>query len=283
MATEMEDSALDLTGVTKRYGILCVLDGLRLQVARGEIVGLLGPNGTGKTTSLRIICGLLRADSGSGHCLGTPLGRTAPGLGYVPQRGGLYDDLSIRENLLFLARAQALPDPSAAVAAAIAEHGLEARAVQRIGQLSGGWRQRVALAAALLHAPRLLLLDEPTAGLDHEARETLWQRLRRLAADGTAVLVSTHHAEEAERCDRIGWLAGGRLRVEGRPDRIGDTLGLVACRLSAEPPPHPEQLAIRDAAGWRSVGPANQAAGPHEAVRLGDALAWLASRPEVAS
>ncbi|WP_293374144.1 ABC transporter ATP-binding protein [Nevskia sp.] len=275
--------ALELDGIRKRYGSLVVLDGLSLRVVPGEIVGLLGPNGAGKTTSLRIICGLLRADGGSGHCLGTPLGRTAPGLGYVPQRGGLYDDLSVGENLLFLARAQGLGHPRAAVAATIAEHGLEGRVGQRIAQLSGGWRQRVALAAALLHAPRLLLLDEPTAGLDHEARESLWQRLRRLAADGTAVLLSTHHAEEAERCDRIGWLAGGGLRAEGRPDRIGDSLGLIVCRASSEPTPHPQQLAIRDAAGWRVIGPVGLADSAQEAARLGDALAWLASRSGAAS
>ena len=275
--------ALELNDVVKRYGTSTVLDGLSLRVAGGEIVGLLGPNGAGKTTSLRIICGLLRADSGSGHCLDTALGRTAPGLGYVPQRGGLYDDLSIRENLLFLARAHGLSDPAAGVAATLAGHGLDDRADQRVGQLSGGWRQRLALAAALLHAPRLLLLDEPTAGLDHEAREAMWRRLRRLAADGTAVLVSTHHAEEAERCDRIGWLAGGRLRVEGRPDRIGRMLGIVTRRFAEEPSPQPRQLTIRDAAGWRSIGPAERATGAWEESGLGDALAWLAAHPDAAS
>jgi len=275
-----QDSALELVGVGKRYGVTPVLDGLNLRVHCGEIVGLLGPNGAGKTTSLRIICGLLAADAGSGHCLGTPLGRTAPGLGYVPQRGGLYDDLRIRENLLFLARAHGLPDPAGRVASTIAEHALQARADQRIAALSGGWRQRIALAAALLHAPRLLLLDEPTAGLDHEAREALWQRLRNLAAGGAAVLVSTHHAEEAERCDRVGWLAGGRLRVEGRPDAIGSALGLSACRLSEAPSPHPEQLAIRDGSGWRLIGPAALAPVTADGARLGEALAWLASRQD---
>lgn len=156
--------ALVLSGIRQCFGPVQALTGLDLTIDTGEIFGLLGPNGAGKTTALRIISGLLRPGAGSGRCLDQPLGRPVRGLGYMPQRGGLYDDLSIAENLNFLARAHALADPAARVAQALDAHGLHDRKAQRVGHLSGGWRQRVALAAALLHRPRLLLLDEPSAG-----------------------------------------------------------------------------------------------------------------------
>lgn len=278
--------ALTLAGITRSFGATTVLSGLDLSIGTGEVFGLLGPNGAGKTTALRIICGLLAPDGGNGQCLGQRLGKPVHGLGYMPQRGGLYDDLSIVENLEFLARAHALDDAAATVSQALDTHGLRERRTQRVGHLSGGWRQRVALAAALLHRPRMLLLDEPSAGLDPQAREVLWTRLRQLADAGTTLLVTTHYADEAERCDRLGYLDGGRLTVTGRPDRIASDLELaVLCAdRPSTLPALPDAVLIRDGNGWRLIAPAKALqAEMREPARLGDALSWLASRRGVAS
>jgi ABC-2 type transport system ATP-binding protein len=283
----MSAPALALHDVHKRFGNAVALDGLSFEIARGEVYGLLGPNGAGKTTALRVICGVLGSDRGSCLCLGEAPGIARGRLGYVPQAGALYADLSVTENLVFFARAHGLPDVPGTVAAALARHQLAGRADQRVAQLSGGWRQRVALAAALLHAPRLLLLDEPTAGLDALASEALWQSLRELVAEGLAVLITTHHADEAARCDRIGYLRKGRLQVEGQPAQIAARLGLSAWRYP--PIPHAPVLAAdwcctRDAGGWRVIGrggttdlpPAIAAGCTADTATLGDALAWLA-------
>jgi ABC-2 type transport system ATP-binding protein len=288
------DSVLVARGLYKRFSAVTALDELSLALRQGEIYGLLGPNGAGKTTALRVFCGLLAADSGDGHCLTAPLGTRAVGLGYLPQGGGLYDDLTIAENLRFFARAHSLPHPAVRVRATLAAHGLTERARQRVGTLSGGWRQRVALAAALMHAPQLLLLDEPTAGLDAQAREGLWQRLRALSAQAVTILITTHYADEAERCDRIGYLTAGRLRAEGPPSRLSGELGLVVWRIGAsgKPYPTPPQIDslcfIRDSEGWRAVARTTdmppalvawcaQAYVTPEptAPRLNDALVWL--------
>ncbi len=272
--------ALVLSGIRQSFGTVQALTGLDLTIDTGEIFGLLGPNGAGKTTALRIISGLLRPGAGSGRCLDQPLGRPVRGLGYMPQRGGFYDDLSIAENLNFLARAHALADPAARVAQALDAHGLHERKAQRVGHLSGGWRQRVALAAALLHRPRLLLLDEPSAGLDPQARDTLWQRLRALADAGTTLLVTTHYSDEAERCDRLGYLDGGRIVATGRPDRIAADLGLAVQRsaATAAPPVVADGAMVRDGSGWRVIAPARSLpADAREPARLGDALSWLAA------
>lgn len=292
----MDDSVLVARGISKRFGAVSALDGLSFALSPGEIYGLLGPNGAGKTTALRIVCGLLVADAGDGHCLAAPLGTRPVGLGYLPQGGGLYDDLTIAENLRFFARAHGLPRSADRVSASLETHGLAERAGQRVGTLSGGWRQRVALAAALLHAPRLLLLDEPTAGLDAQAREGLWQRLRMLSAQAVTILVTTHYADEAERCDRIGYLTAGRLRAEGSPGRLFDELGLTVWRIPAmgekqlAQPQIDNMRFIRDSEGWRAVARAVDAppaltawcaqtgAIPEPtAPRLADALVWLAS------
>ena len=287
----IDDLALRTRELRKRFGAITALDGLSLAILRGEIYGLLGANGAGKTTALRIVCGLLQADAGDGHCLGRPLGTTPAGLGYMPQRGGLYDDLSVAENLRFFARAQGLRRPEAAVVDTLEKHHLGARAAQRVGVLSGGWRQRVALAASLLHEPKLLLLDEPSAGLDPLAREALWRRLRALTTLGTTVLVTTHYADEAERCDRIGYLDAGRLRIEGAPDRIAEQVDISVWRVDPEvpsPPPMRGMHCLRDAAGWRVIAkrevasPAftswlEDARGLPEPARLADALSWLAA------
>ena len=211
----------------------------------------------------------------------------------MPQRGSLYDDLSIAENLRFFARAHGLADLTATVSRALQQHGLSERAAQRVASLSGGWRQRVALAVALLHSPQLLLLDEPTAGLDPQARETLWQHLRALAAAGVSILVTTHYADEAERCDRIGYLNQGRLRIEGQPQQLAQMLGIAVWRLAtaAVPPSSPVLHALRDAAGWRVISPhapeppasltdwcaQTGTSAVVEPPRLTDALSWLAA------
>jgi ABC-2 type transport system ATP-binding protein len=291
----MAELALVARGLHKRFGAVTALDDLSLALEHGEIYGLLGPNGAGKTTALRIICGLLMADAGDGHCLTVPLGSRPLGLGYLPQGGGLYEDLTVSENLRFFARAYGLSHPLDRVSAALIAHGLTEHARQRVGTLSGGWRQRVALAAALMHEPRLLLLDEPTAGLDAQARERLWQQLRMLSVQAVTILVTTHYADEAERCDRIGYLTAGRLRAEGPPGRLFHELGLTVWRIAVSGEPHeaPPQIDalhfIRDSDSWRVVARAvdvppaisewcaRAGATPERTTpRLGDALLWLA-------
>ena len=298
-----DNFALVASGLCKRFGNVIALEGLSLGVLSGEIYGLLGPNGAGKTTALRIVCGLTAPDSGDGQCLGRAFGDAAASLGYLPQRGGLYDDLTVTQNLMFFARAHGLSGPRQQVARTIADHGLAARSAAKVGTLSGGWRQRVALAAALLHAPKLLLLDEPTAGLDPTAREQLWHQLRELSAAGVTILVTTHYADEAERCDRIGYLSGGRLRAEGQPAHLAQALGLSVWRIALtgnSPLATPRVVAglrlTRDSEGWRAIAatgtpPAALLAWCESAAstpqltspRLADALAWLAIDSEDAA
>ncbi len=216
--------AIDVRGLNKHFGDKHVVNDLSLRVKRGEIFGFLGPNGSGKTTSIRLMCGLLTPDSGSGTCLGydirTQSGEIKRHVGYMTQRFSFWDDLSIRENLDFIARVYEMPARRAAVDRAIAELGLEARASQLAGSLSGGWKQRLALAACLLHEPELLLLDEPTAGVDPSARRDFWEELHGLAARGISVLVSTHYMDEAERCHKLAYIAYGKLMAQGTADEI---------------------------------------------------------------
>ena len=216
--------AIDVRGLTKRYDGRTVVDAIDLQVGAGRICGFLGPNGSGKTTTIRMLCGLLVADAGRGTCLGLDLATRAPDIkrqvGYMTQRFGLYDDLSIRENLDFIARLFELPARRAAVDAALDRLGLTNRQRQLAGTLSGGWKQRLALAACLLHSPRLLLLDEPTAGVDPKARREFWDEIHRLAAEGITVLVSTHYMDEAERCDELCYIAYGQVLAKGHAAQI---------------------------------------------------------------
>ena len=216
--------AIDVHGLTKRYGGRAVVDDVTLQVARGSVCGFLGPNGSGKTTTIRLLCGLLGADAGHGRCLGldiaTEAARIRRQVGYMTQRFGLYEDLSIRENLDFIARLYALPNRRAAVDAALATLGLTARQKQLAGTLSGGWKQRLALAACLIHSPQLLLLDEPTAGVDPKARREFWDEIHRLAQGGITVLVSTHYMDEALRCDVLCYIAYGRVLAFGTAAQI---------------------------------------------------------------
>ena len=216
--------AIDVRGLCKRYGGRAVVDQVDLQVQRGRICGFLGPNGSGKTTTIRMLCGLLTPDAGSGTCLGLDLRAQAAAIkrqvGYMTQKFGLYDDLSIRENLDFVARLFELPNRRVEVDAALARLGLEARQRQLAGTLSGGWKQRLALAACLLHHPQLLLLDEPTAGVDPKARREFWDQIHQLAAEGITVLVSTHYMDEALRCDQLCYIAYGRVLAQGTAAEI---------------------------------------------------------------
>ena len=219
-----EELTIDVRGLTKRYGTRAVVDDLSIQVRRGEICGFLGPNGSGKTTTIRMLCGLLEPDAGEGTCLGHDIRREARAIklrvGYMTQRFGLYDDLSIEENLDFVARAYGMPDRKAVVRTTLERLGLEARRTQLAGTLSGGWKQRLALAACMLHEPDLLLLDEPTAGVDPKARRDFWQQIHALAAVGLTVLVSTHYMDEAERCHRLAYISYGRLLAAGTADEV---------------------------------------------------------------
>jgi len=223
--------AIDVRGMTKRFGDRTVVNGINLQLRRGEICGFLGPNGSGKTTFIRMLCGLLRPDAGSGTCLGHDVISGSEALrrevGYMTQRFSFYEDLSIAENLDFVARMFSLPDRRRAVAESLDRLGLAGRRSQLAGELSGGWKQRLALAACMIHKPRLLLLDEPTAGVDPKARREFWDQIHDLAAQGLTVLISTHYMDEAERCHRLAYLAYGNLLAHGGADEIVAASGLV--------------------------------------------------------
>jgi len=220
----VSDLAIDVRGLNKSFGAKHVVKDFSLQVRRGEIYGFLGPNGSGKTTSIRMLCGLLKPDSGSGTCLGFDVLRETAAIkrevGYMTQRFSLWEDLTIRENLEFVARMYGMPERRAVVQRALAQLGLTARRDQLAGTLSGGWKQRLALAACMLHQPRLLLLDEPTAGVDPQARRDFWEEIHALAAGGISVLVSTHYMDEAERCHRLAYISYGSLLAQGTPEEV---------------------------------------------------------------
>ena len=225
-----DDLAIDVAHLSKSFNGRTVVRDLSMQVPTGAIYGFLGPNGSGKTTTIRMICGLLTPDSGRGTCLGHDIftGREAikRAIGYMTQRFSLYADLTIRENLEFVGRIHGVPDPRGAAQKAIERLGLEGRARQLAGELSGGWKQRLALGACILPAPRLLLLDEPTAGVDPRARREFWDEIYALSAEGITVLVSTHYMDEAERCHRIAYLAYGDLLATGTTDEVIEKAGL---------------------------------------------------------
>jgi ABC-2 type transport system ATP-binding protein len=215
---------IDVEGLTKSFGGRPVVKNLSMQVRRGLIYGFLGPNGSGKTTTIRMLCGLLTPDSGHGTCLGydilTQSAEIKRHVGYMTQKFSLYADLSIRENLEFVARVYNLADPRKAARDAIRRLGLENRAEQLAGELSGGWKQRLALGACILPEPQLLLLDEPTAGVDPKARRDFWDEIHALAHEGMTVLVSTHYMDEAERCHEIAYIAYGELLTQGTVDEV---------------------------------------------------------------
>ncbi len=227
---------IDVRGLNKHFGDKHVVQDFAMQVQAGEIFGFLGPNGSGKTTSIRLLCGLLTPDSGEGQCLGYDVIRETAlikrHVGYMTQRFSLWEDLTIRENLDFVARMYGMRNRAQAVAAVLAKLGLESRANQLAGALSGGWKQRLALAACMMHQPRLLLLDEPTAGVDPKARREFWDEIHQLAAQGISVLVSTHYMDEAERCHKLAYIAYGKLLVSGTTADVIASQHLVAWEVS---------------------------------------------------
>jgi ABC-2 type transport system ATP-binding protein len=224
MTVSSSDIAIDVRGLSKSFDGHEVVHDLSMQVKRGSIYGFLGPNGSGKTTTIRMLCGLLTPDSGEGECLGYDIRRDADKIkrrvGYMTQRFSLYQDLSVRENLEFVARLYGMADPHAAARNMIDRLGLSGREKQLAGELSGGWKQRLALGACTLPSPQLLLLDEPTAGVDPKARRDFWNEIHALAAEGLTVLVSTHYMDEAERCHEIAYIAYGHLLTHGSVEEV---------------------------------------------------------------
>jgi ABC-2 type transport system ATP-binding protein len=218
------DIVIDVHGLTKKFDGRAVVRDLSMQVKRGTIYGFLGPNGSGKTTTIRMLCGLLTPDEGDGTCLGYDIRSEADKIkrqvGYMTQRFSLYEDLSVRENLEFIGRIYGIAKPVAVARAAIDRLGLQGREEQLAGKLSGGWKQRLALGACTLPSPQLLLLDEPTAGVDPKARRDFWNEIHALAAEGLTVLVSTHYMDEAERCHEIAYIAYGELLVHGTVEEV---------------------------------------------------------------
>jgi ABC-2 type transport system ATP-binding protein len=234
----MSDYVIDVRDLRKNFGARKVVEGLTLRVAQGEICGFLGANGSGKTTTIRMLCGLLIPDGGAGECIGLDIIREAPlirrHVGYMTQKFSFYEDLTVFENLDFVAAVYEMPDRAKAVRDIMERMGLIDRRDQLAGQLSGGWKQRLALAACVLHQPKLLLLDEPTAGVDALARRQFWDLIHDMAGEGLTVLVSTHYMDEAERCKRIVYLANGRIVVQGSADEVSRQSGLITFEASGE-------------------------------------------------
>ena len=288
----MTDYVIDVHGLNKSFGARRVVDELSLQVAEREVCGFLGANGSGKTTTIRMLCGLLKPDGGTGTCLGLDIVRDAAALrrqvGYMTQRFSYYDDLTVTENLDLVAGVYELPNPRAAVRDIIARMELGFNADQLAGNLSGGWKQRLALAACVLHRPKLLLLDEPTAGVDAKARREFWDLIHDMAGEGLTVLVSTHYMDEAERCDRIVYLASGRIVVEGDALEVAKRSGLITYDGSGE---HIDEAArrIRGMSGVESAGVfrralhvagTDRAALEHTLTQFGD-LQWREVEPRL--
>lgn len=234
----MTNLAIDVKGLTKRFGKKVAVDHVDIAIPEGEVWGFLGPNGSGKTTTIRMLCGLLHADEGQGTCLGLDFRTQSEAIkrqvGYMTQKFSFWEDLSIRENLEFVARVYGIASPRQKVDSTLARLGLTARQGQLAGQLSGGWKQRMALAACMLHDPQMLLLDEPTAGVDPKARRDFWEEIHALSAEGLTVLVSTHYMDEAERCDRIVYILNGKLVTRGSVAEVIAESGLSTFTIEGE-------------------------------------------------
>lgn len=250
--------AIDVRHLTKSFSGRKVVDDVSLSVEKGEIAGFLGPNGSGKTTTIRLMCGLLTPDQGEGSVLGRDIRTETSAIkrevGYMTQRFSFYEDLTIEENLRFVAGLYRLRPARKAVKDTLADLGLTSRKNQLAGSLSGGWKQRLALAACIMHRPRLLLLDEPTAGVDPKARREFWDEIHRLAADGLTVLVSTHYMDEAERCHRIHYIAYGRLVASGTVPQVVADAGLVTLTLTGARTAEAARR-LKDMAGVEQVAP----------------------------
>jgi ABC-2 type transport system ATP-binding protein len=254
----VSDTVIDVHGLTKKFDGRTVVRNLSMQVKRGTIYGFLGPNGSGKTTTIRMLCGLLTPNEGSGTCLGydirTEADKIKRRVGYMTQRFSLYQDLSIRENLEFVARLYGHRDARRAARDMIKRLGLGGREEQLAGELSGGWKQRLALGACTLPSPELLLLDEPTAGVDPKARRDFWNEIHALAAEGLTVLVSTHYMDEAERCHEIAYIAYGTLLVHGTVDQVVNQSGLTTYTVRGGDL-HDLSSALADKPGVDSIAP----------------------------
>ncbi len=251
-------NAIEVNGLVKRFGDKTVVDNVSVSVAEGEIVGFLGPNGSGKTTTIRMMCGLLTPDEGEGEVLGYDLRRESllikREVGYMTQRFSFYEDLTIAENLEFVARLYRLKPVARFVGDTLENLGLTSRRKQLAGTLSGGWKQRLALAACIMHRPKLLLLDEPTAGVDPKARREFWDEIHRLAARGLTVLVSTHYMDEAERCHRINYISYGKLLATGTVEEVVRNAGLFTYVVRG---PRLEEITtrLRNSPGVEQVAP----------------------------
>ncbi|WP_018015984.1 ABC transporter ATP-binding protein [Teredinibacter turnerae] len=283
MSVFVSDMAIQVRGLVKAFGGKTVVNGVDLDVPQGQVWGFLGPNGSGKTTTIRMMCGLLKPTGGSGKCLGYDILKSAAEIkrrtGYMTQKFSFWEDLSIRENLMFVARMYDLPRKNAVVDETLTKLGLTQRQHQLAGALSGGWKQRLALAAVTMHAPKLLLLDEPTAGVDPQARREFWDEIHELASSGMTVLVSTHYMDEAERCDKIAYLAHGNLITQGRVQDVIDESRLVTFAASgADVRKHVQ--ALTDIAGVDNAsyfGSALHVSGTHR-----DLLEKAVNQPEFA-
>jgi ABC-2 type transport system ATP-binding protein len=233
-----DELAIDVTGLVKRFGKKTAVNGVDIQMPYGSVWGFLGPNGSGKTTTIRMLCGLLNATEGAGTCLGFDISRESKHIktrtGYMTQKFSFWGDLTIRENLEFVARLYQIANMKTVVDQTVANLGLQHRQHQLASALSGGWKQRLALAAVTMHKPDLLLLDEPTAGVDPQARRDFWDEIHKLSTAGMTVLVSTHYMDEAERCDRIVYLANGEVVTRGLVADIISESGLITYRMEGD-------------------------------------------------
>ena len=255
--------AIDVRGITKGFGDRTVVDHIDLQVRRGEIYGFLGPNGSGKTTFIRMLCGLLRADEGSDTCLGHDVLAESDEIkrqvGYMTQRFSFYEDLSVAENLNFVARMYAVKDRRRAVRDSVERLGLAGRERQLASQLSGGWKQRLALAACMIHDPQLLLLDEPTAGVDPKARRDFWEQIHLLAGRGLTVLITTHYMDEAEPCHRLAYIFNGKLLVRGT---VAEVIAGAICQNGST------SVCQQAANNQRQLGPNRDTTDQHEPLTI---------------
>ncbi|MCC3860210.1 ABC transporter ATP-binding protein [Pseudemcibacter aquimaris] len=232
------ETVIDVKGLTKVFGDKKVVDDFDLTVPRGAVYGFLGPNGSGKTTTIRMVCGLLVPNEGEGKCLGfdviTESADIKKRVGYMTQKFSLWEDLTIRENLEFVARMYEMDNRKTRVDEALDELGLSGRSHQLAGTLSGGWKQRLALAACMMHEPDLLLLDEPTAGVDPKARREFWDTIHDVADKGVTILVSTHYMDEAVQCDYIAYIAYGKKLIDAPSDELVDRVGLYTWRVEGK-------------------------------------------------